>query len=142
MSRRKSGSIPAPPEIAKAAKEYEQFLAKLFPEGLKLEQAKQDDALLKYLARRDLGPSPPPKRGAKPPTGPKPGSAAAWIDEVCPNGERRLMSAKAVWAAIATEIDDRNKNTKGPQIKKKPSYSAVQKEIRQRKTRRAKTSKT
>jgi hypothetical protein len=139
--RRKSGSIPAPPEIAKAAKEAEQFFAKLFPKGFKPKRAKQNNATLKYLARRDLGP-PPSKRGAKPPGGPKPGFAAAWIDEVCPNGEWRLMSAKTVEAAIATEIDDRNKNTKGPRIKKKPSYSAIQKEIKQRKTQRAKTQKT
>jgi hypothetical protein len=137
--RRKPPSIPAPPEIAESAKAYEQFLAKLFPKGLKPKRAKQNNATLKYLARRDLGLPLPPKRGAKPPSGPKPGSAAAWIDEVCPNGEWRLMSAKAVEAAIAMEIDDRNKNTKGPRIKKKPSYSAVQKEIKQRKTQRAKT---
>ena len=112
--RRKPGSIPAPPEIAN-----------LFPKGLKPERAKQNNAILKYLARRDLGPPPPPKRIGTSPGGPKPGSAKAWIDDLCPNGEWRFMTGKQVHDGIAREAEKRGH-------KKWPSYSAVLLELRNR----------
>ena len=47
----------------------------------------------------------------------KPGSADAWIDHVCPNGEWRLMTAKDIHKKILPEA-----KTLGV---KAPSYSAV-----------------
>jgi hypothetical protein len=116
--RRKLGSIPAPPEIAKAAQEYKQFFAKHFPQGFKPERP------------------PPPKLAATSSRGssssaaakktPKPGSAAAWIDELYPNDARRLlMTGKQVHNGIAQEADMRG-------LKKWPSYSAVLLELKTR----------
>ena len=48
----------------------------------------------------------------------KPGSADAWIDHVCPNGEWRLMTPKQIHEAIANYAEKRG-------WKKFPSYSAV-----------------
>jgi len=54
------------------------------------------------------------------PSNPKPGSAAAWIDTVCPNGEWRLKSAKAIWREIKA-CDPEG-----------PSYRAVARELKMR----------
>jgi hypothetical protein len=55
----------------------------------------------------------------------KPGSAAAWIDELFPNEEWILMTGKAVHGAIAKEAEKR-------ELKKIPSLSAVRAELRKR----------
>ena len=47
----------------------------------------------------------------------KPGSADAWIDHVCPNGEWRLMTAKDIHKKIVPEAKTLGVKT--------PSYSAV-----------------
>jgi hypothetical protein len=122
--RRKSGSRPVPPELAKA---WEPFLAKYFPKGLSLkpDPAWQSNEITKFLARQCLGPRPSPKPTPAPPSNPKPGSAAAWIDEVCPNGEWRLMTGKQVHGEIVREAEKRKP-------KKWPSYSAVMTELRKR----------
>jgi hypothetical protein len=114
MSRRKKPkSFPLPPETAKA---FEQ----LFPEGLKFERPGQISEITKYLARQDLGPRSPPK-----PSGPKPGSAAAWIDAMWPDDEWRLMTGKHVHDDIVQEANRRGK-------RRRPSYSAVLLELRKR----------
>jgi hypothetical protein len=56
-----------------------------------------------------------------------PGSAAAWIDEVCPNGEWRVMTGKQVHQAIEREAKHRKLN-------KWPSLRGVQIEIRKKQT--------
>jgi hypothetical protein len=58
------------------------------------------------------------------PTAPKPGSAAAWIDELYPNGLWRLKKAKDV----ANEI--RKRDPKGP------GYTAVREEMKRRRYNR------
>ena len=40
------------------------------------------------------------------------------------------------------EIAEHNKNTTGPQVKRKPSYSAIRQDIKRRKDERAETQKT
>jgi hypothetical protein len=69
----------------------------------------------------------------------RPSFAATWIDKICANDEWLLMSAKGVEGAISAAIDEHNTNTTGPRIRKKPSYSAIQKELKQRRVERAKT---
>lgn len=73
--------------------------------------------------------------------GPKPrlGYATFWIDAVCPNDTWQGMTAKAVEQAIWAAIDEHNKNTAGPRINKKPSYSAIRQDIKRRKNQSAKT---
>jgi hypothetical protein len=94
--RRKPPSIPAPPEIAESAKAYEQFLAKLFPEGLKPERAQSNSTLLKYLARRDLGLSPPLKRGKLAQDGPQVRFAKELMQKRFRRDEWRTMGPRAV----------------------------------------------
>jgi hypothetical protein len=81
-----------------------------------------------YPIATSSGPQPSPRLAAKepvPPDGPKSGSADAWIDELFPNGEWRLMTAKQVHDGIAREAEKRG-------LKKWPSYSAVLLELRTR----------
>ena len=81
-----------------------------------------------FVRRRDVGklyfattPSPAPQ------SGPKPGSAAAWIDELYPNSEWRLMTGKQVHYGIARDAKKR-------ELKKWPSYRAVLLELKRRRT--------
>jgi hypothetical protein len=53
----------------------------------------------------------------------KPGSAAAWIAELYPHGEWRLMTAKGIHQTIEREAKARGLN-------KWPSYSAVRSELK------------
>ena len=92
-------------------------LPQLTPEQLK-EREKLQKARARidhHLAIRD---------GLKPPniktSNPKNGSAAAWIDTLCPNGEWRLKSAKAIWRDIKA------RDYEGP------SYTAIARELRNR----------
>ena len=66
-------------------------------------------------------PEPAPKRVDTP----KPGSAAAWIDELYPNREWRLMTGKQVH-------DDIARTAKESGQKRWPSYSAAVLELRKR----------
>jgi hypothetical protein len=61
------------------------------------------------------------------PTDAKPGSAAAWFDDLWPKGEWRLLSAKQAYQAIEHEAKERK-------LKKCPALRSVQREM---KTRRA-----
>src|SRR5262249_14790396 len=54
----------------------------------------------------------------------KPGSAAAWIDMICPR-DWRLMTAKQVHQKIEKEAERRG-------IKKRPSYRDVARELKNR----------
>jgi hypothetical protein len=75
-----------------------------------------------FVRRRDLDKRYPAAAAAMPSessstTKSKPGSADAWIDHVCPNGEWRLMTAKDIHKKILPEA-------KALGVKA-PSYSAV-----------------
>src|SRR5262249_31854166 len=68
----------------------------------------------------DKQPTPQAREGQ-----PKTASAVTWIDYVCPNGEWRLMTAKAVHGKIVS---------KAKELKVQPrSYSAVADALRERK---------
>jgi hypothetical protein len=55
----------------------------------------------------------------------KPGSAAAWVDELCPNGEWRTMTGKQLHQSIERKAKERKLN-------KWPSLRAVQNELSRR----------
>jgi hypothetical protein len=57
---------------------------------------------------------------------PKPGSAAAWIDELCPNDEWRTMTGKQLHQFIERKAKERKLN-------KWPSLRGVQNELAERK---------
>jgi hypothetical protein len=77
-------------------------------------------------------PQPPPKPATKkpaPPRGPKPGSAAAWIEELYPADEWRLMTGKQIHQDIDREAKKRKLN-------RSPSYRTVLYALRLKRQRR------
>jgi len=80
---------------------------------------------LDYVAKVRDGLLPPPwmKRQPAASDNLKPGSAAAWIAELYPHGEWRLLPVKGIHQAIEREAKRRGLN-------KWPSYSAVRSELK------------
>jgi hypothetical protein len=95
MSRKKPGYRRLPRDVEA------EFLKKRIPDGLpsreELEERENERRQERKTLLRVAGFSPLPSPAAnksKPSSGSKPGSAAAWIDKLCPNGEWRLKTAK------------------------------------------------
>jgi hypothetical protein len=74
-----------------------------------------------------LPPSPATVGVAVSPSSPKPGSAAAWINELWPNGEWQLMTAKQAQQAIERAAKTRGHN-------RWPSESSVERAFRRKRT--------
>jgi hypothetical protein len=83
-------------------------------------------AITRALARELPPKTESAQHGVKQKRSPKPGSAAAWIDELYPAGEWRVMTGKQVHQAIDREAKVVRK------LNKSPSARAVYKELADR----------